>query len=91
MAEKQKHLDLDAIAEAERFGALAISSNPKHRRARMTKSGKTTAQLRVILQSAQRLFRVLRQIGPERTLRIGKATLQLRQNGREEILAARGL
>ena len=82
---------LDAAAEAEMFGALAISSNPKNRLARMTKYGKTTAQLRVIRQSAQRLFAVLRQVGPERMLRIGKATLQLRQHGREEILVTRGL
>ena len=42
-------------------------------------------------ESAQRLFAFLRQVGPETTLHIGKATLQLSQHGRQEILSTRGL
>lgn len=92
MVEKKiKQLDLDAIADAEAVGALAVGRSPKNRGARMTKHGKTTAQLRVLHASARRVFAMLRQVGTERPLHIGKATFQLKQHGREETLAVRDL
>lgn len=88
---QSKELDLDAIADAEAFGALAVGGSRKNRGARMTEHGMTTAQLRVLGASARRLFAMLRQVGSKKALHIGKATLQLKQQGRKEILAARGL
>jgi len=84
-------IDLDAVAEAERCGALAVSRTRKKRGARMTPSGKTTAQLRVIFSSAQRLFAALRQVAPGQPLHNGRATLQLKQHGRDATLSAHGL
>ena len=91
MEKNGKHLDLDAIADAEVFGALAVSSSRRFRGARMTKYGKTTAQLRVLRSSARRVFAMLRQVGAKRPLHIGKATLELTKHGRGETLAVRGL
>ncbi len=88
---KVSSIDLDAVAEAERFGALAVGRIRKNRGARMTPSGKTTAQLRVIFSSAQRLFAALRQVASEQPLHIGRATLRLKQHGRDATLSAHGL
>ena len=92
MAEKKIYQAyLDAAAEAEVGGALAVSRNPKHRGAKMTASGMTTAQLRVVLDYAHRLVAIMKSVGSRKTLHIGKATLQLTERGREEILAMRGV
>lgn len=92
MTEKQtRELDFDAIADAEVGGALAVSRSAKNRGARMTKYGLTTAQLRVVVEYAHRLLVIFRQAGAKKVLHIGKATLRLREHGREEILAMRGL
>ena len=91
MRKKGKHLDLDAIADAEAVGALAVSSSRKFRGARMTKHGKTTAQLRVLLSSVRRVFAMIRPVGAKGPLHIGNVTLALTQRGREETLAVRGL
>lgn len=82
-------IDLDAVAEAERFGALAISRHAKNRGARMTASGLTTAQLRVVGDSASYLVRTLKRI--KRPLRIGRTRLTLRGQGKKEFVAIQSL
>ncbi len=83
--EKVNPIDWDAVAEAERFGALAVSRRSKNRGARMTASGLTTAQLRVVEDSASYLVRTLKRV--KRPLRIGRTRLELRGQGKKEFVA----
>ena len=85
------HIDPMFIALPFESLADAALSRAKNRGARMTKRGVTTAQLRVAREYTRSLFAFLRQLGGGKTIHIGKATLQLRQNGRKAILETRGL
>ncbi len=82
-------IDWDAVAEAETVGALAVSRRSKHRRAKMTTSGLTTAQLRVLRDSVSQLVGALRRSG--KPLRIGNATFELSEQGKKETVAIQGL
>lgn len=86
---KLNPIDLDAAAEAERFGALAVSRRSKNRRAKMTKYGLTTAQLRVVIESASHLIYVLKRI--KKPLHVGKTTLALSERGDTEIVEMQGM
>jgi|GEM_PF-4453244 len=76
-------IDLDAAAEAERFGALAVSRRSKNRGAKLTKKGLTTAQLRVLVDSASYIFGVLKRV---RKVHVGKTTLEFSERGNKEIV-----
>ena len=80
--------DLDAVGEAERFGALAISRNPKHRGAKMLKCGLTTAQARVLVESATSIFEQLKRV---KKLRVGKTTLAFSEQDGKQIVEMRGM
>lgn len=82
-------IDWDEVAEAEKFGALAVSRRARNRGARMTKYGLTTAQLRVVGESASRLVATLRRV--KKPLRIGKTRLELSKQGKREIVAIQHL
>ncbi len=84
---KLNPIDLDAAAEAERFGALAISRRSKFRGAKMTKCGLTTAQVRVLVDSASNIFSVLKRV---KKVRAGKTTLAFSEHGDREIVEMRG-
>lgn len=86
---KLNPVDLDAAAEAERFGVLAVSRRSKNRGAKMTKYGLTTAQLRAVVESASHLVCVLKRI--KIPLHVGKATLELSERGGTEIVEMQGL
>ena len=86
---KLKSIDWDAAADAEAVGALAVSRSAKNRGAKMTKYGLTTAQLRVLKDSASRLVHVLKRVN--QPLHIGKTILELTARGKKEIVAIRGL
>lgn len=86
--DKLNSIDWDAAAEAERFGALAISRRSKNRGAKMTKYGLTTAQLRVCRESASHLVHILKRV--KQPLHIGKTILELTEQGKkgdEELIA----
>lgn len=87
--QKVKAIDWDAVAEAETVGALAVSRRAKHRRAKMTTSGLTTAQLRVLRDSASQLVVVLRRF--KKPLRIGNAVFELSEHGKKEVVEIQGL
>ncbi len=86
---KLNPIDLDAAAEAERFGALAVSRRSKNRGAKMTKYGLTTAQLRVLVESASHLIYVLKRI--KKPLHVGKTTLEFSERGNTEIVEIQGM
>jgi hypothetical protein len=81
-------IDLDAAAEAERFGALAVSRRSKNRGAKMTKYGLTTAQLRVLIDSASNLVYVLKRV---KKVHVGKMILELSERGNTEIVEIQGM
>ena len=81
-------IDLDAVGEAERFGALAISRNPKHRGAKMLKCGLTTDQVRVLVESATNIFDLLKRV---RKVRAGRTTLAFREQDGKQIVEMRGM
>jgi len=82
-------IDWEAAADAEAAGALAVSRYAKHRNAKMTKCGLTTAQLQVLKESASHLVHVLRRV--KQPLHIGKIILELSARGKKEIVAISGL
>jgi hypothetical protein len=87
--------DLDAVAEAERFGALAISRSSRNRGAKMTKYGLTTAQLRVLKDSASNLVYALKGVkglnAGKKKVHVGKMILELTERGNTEIVEIRGM
>ena len=83
--EKLNSIDWDAAAEAECFGALAISRRSKNRGAKMTKYGLTTAQLAVCVKSASNLVHILKRV--KQPLHSGKTIFELTAQGKKEIVA----
>jgi hypothetical protein len=91
MAKKNTKLnliDLDAVGEAERFGALAISQRSKHHGARMLKCGLTTAQARVLVESATDIFHMLKRV---KKVRAGKTTLAFSEHDGKQIVEMKGM
>ncbi len=82
-------IDWDKVAEAEEFGAMAVSRRARNRGARMTKYGLTTAQLKVVEDSASRLVATLRRV--KKPLQIGKTRFELSEQGKREIVAIQHL
>lgn len=82
-------IDLDAAAEAESFGALAINRREKNRGARLTKYGLTTAQLRVLRDSAANMVYLLKRA--QQPVHVGKATFRLSERGDKEIVSIQGI
>ena len=82
--------DLQNAAEAEAFGALAVSANRKHRSAGGAGRQFTPAQHRALSDMARSLVKVAREAGAEhRRITIGGLSFDLRENGTEEILSIR--
>jgi hypothetical protein len=86
---KSHPIDWDAAAEAERFGALAVSRRKRNRRAKMAKDGLTTAQKAVCMESVVNLVSLLKRLN--KPLHLGKTTLELSQRGAETTVAIHGL
>jgi hypothetical protein len=81
-------IDLDAAAEAESFGALAISGRSKHRGAKMTKCGLTTEQVRVLVESATDIFHMLKRV---KKVRAGRTTLAFSEHDGKQIVEMKGM
>jgi hypothetical protein len=83
-------IDLERAAEAEAFGALAVSAERKHRDAPTKGSQFTPAQSRALSDLVHSLVQVAREAGAERKrVSVGGVSLELREEGAEEILSIR--
>lgn len=86
----KQRIDLEKAAEAEAFGALAVHANRKHRGAGAVGRRFTQAQNRAVSDLARSLVKVAREAGAEhRRITIGNVSLELKENGNEEILSIR--
>lgn len=83
-------IDLERAAEAEAFGALAVSAERKHRHASGNGHRFTPAQRRALSDLVHSLVQVARQAGAEqKRVSVGDVSLELREEGAEEILSIR--
>lgn len=85
---KLNPIDLDAAAEAERFGALAVSRHSKNNRAKMTKNGLTTAQRRALINSASDLVNIMKRV---KKVHAGRMTVAFSTRGDTETVEIQGL
>jgi hypothetical protein len=86
----KRQIDLQKAAEAEAFGALAVGANRKHRGAGAVGRRFTPAQNRAVSDLARSLVKVAREAGAEHgRITIGTISLELQENGSEEILSIR--
>ena len=83
-------IDLEKAAEAEAFGALAVSADCKRRRATATGRPFTPAQRRALSELIRSLVQVARGAGAERKrITVGGFSFELQENGVEAILSIR--
>ncbi len=83
-------IDLERAAEAEDFGALALSAERKHRDAPTTGEQFTPAQSRALSDLVHSLVQVAKEAGAEqKRVTVGGVSFELREHGVEEILSIR--
>ncbi len=83
----KRQIDLEKAADAEAFGALAVSHRRRHRRAGLPI---TPAQRRALSDLAGSLVQIARDVGAEgRRVTVGNFSFELQENGVEEILSIR--
>jgi len=86
----KQRIDLEKAAAAEAFGELAVSADHKHRNAGTAEGTFTPAQGRALSELVRSLVQVAREAGAEqRPVTIGGVSLELRENGVEDILSIR--
>jgi predicted amino acid dehydrogenase len=86
----KQRFDLDKAAEAEVFGALALSENRQYRNTPATGTQFTTAQGRALSELVRSLVHIAREAGAEhKQVTVGSVSFELRENGAEEILSIR--
>jgi len=82
--------DLEEAAEAEAFGALAVSANRKHHSEGGAARRFTPAQNRALSDMARSMVKVAREAGADhRRVTIGNVSFDLEEIGSEEILSIR--
>jgi len=86
----KQRIDLQKAAVAEAFGALAVGADRKHRSSGVGLPPFTPAQSRALSNLVHSLVHVAREAGAEqRRVTVGGVSLELRENGVEEILSIR--
>ena len=86
----EQRADLQKAAEAEAFGALAVGAARKHRSTRAVGRRFTPDQNRAVSDLARWLVKVAKEADAERKrVTIGDVSLDLQQNGNENILSIR--
>ncbi len=86
----KQRIELEKAAVAEAFGALAVGADHKHRNAEASVGAFTPAQSRAVSELVRSLVQVAREVGAEqRPVIIGGVTLELRENGAEDLLSIR--
>ena len=86
----KRQIDLEKAADAEAFGALAVSHRRRHRRAGAAGLPITPAQRRALSDLAGSLVQIARDVGAEgRRVTVGNFSFELQENGVEEILSIR--
>ena len=86
----KQRIDLQKAAEAEAFGALAVGADRRHRNSGVAGRPFTPAQSRALSDLVHSLVQVAREAGAEqKRVTVGGVSLELRENGIEEILSIR--
>jgi len=86
----KQRIDLDKAAEAEAFGALAVSPNRQRRSVPAAARSLTPAQSRALADLIHSLVQVARKAGAgRRRVTFGAVSLELQESGIEEILSVR--
>ena len=86
----KQRIDLEKAAAAEAFGALAVGADHKHRNTGTPGGRFTPAQSRAVSGLVRSLLQVAREAGAEqKPVIIGGVSLELRENGVEDILSIR--
>ncbi len=84
----KRRIDLEKAGEAEAFGALAVGAGRKHHSAEGVGHAFTPAQGRALFDLVRSLVQVAREAGAkEKRVIVGGVSLELRDNGSEEILS----
>lgn len=87
---RQSGIDLERAAEAEAFGALAVSAERTHQEATAAANQFTPAQCRALSDLVHSLVLVAKGAGAEqRRVSVGGLSFELRDDGAEEILSIR--
>lgn len=87
---RRSGIDLERAAEAEAFGALAVSAEPTHREAPAAANQFTPAQSRALSDLVHSLVQVAKGAGAEqKRVSVGGLSFELREDGSEEILSIR--
>ena len=85
-----QRIDLQKAAESEAFGALAVGADRRHRSSGVAGRPFTLAQGRALSDLVRTLIQVAREAGAEqRCVTVGGVSLELRENGIEDILSIR--
>ena len=83
-------INLERAAEAEAFGALAVSAARKHRNTPANGRPFTPAQSRALSDLVRSLVKVAKEAGAEqKRVSVGGVSFELREDGAEEILSIR--
>jgi hypothetical protein len=86
----KQRIDLQKAAEAEAFGALAVGADRRHRSSGVAGRPFTPVQSRALSDLVHSLVQVAREAGAEqKRVTVGGVSLELRENGIEEILSIR--
>jgi hypothetical protein len=86
----KQRIDLDKAAQAETFGALAVTSNRERRNVPTAGRSFTPAQSRALSELIHSLVQVARKAGARRRrIAFGAVSLELQESGIEEILSIR--
>ena len=87
---RRKGIDLERAAEAEAFGALAVSAERTHQDAPAAANQFTPAQSRALSDLVHSLVQGAKRAGAEqRRVSVGGLSFELRDDGGEEILSIR--
>ncbi len=85
-----RRVNLERAAEAEAFGALAVSARRKHRSGPTAGRSFTPAQTRAVSDLVHSLVRVARKAGARgKPVTVGGVSFELRESGAEEVLSIR--
>lgn len=86
----KRHIDLEAAAQAEAFGVLAVSRSPKHRGTQSAGKRFTPAQKRALSDFARSLVKVAKEAGAaNECITVGGVSFELHESAKEDILSIR--
>ncbi len=86
----KRQVDLERAAQAEAFGALALSRRRRHRKRSGNGEPFSMAQGRAVSEVVRSLVRVAKVAGAKgKSIKVGGVSMELRENGAKTLLSLR--